>query len=335
MQTILAADIGGTKSELAVFSLDSGSTQPLAQKKYSNSDFSQITEVIARFIKESELCPQTACIAVAGVVSGRTAQMTNLPWEIDCDKLEKSFGFIKITLINDLTALCSSLPFLGPEDLHTIQEGISLGADVGGFIRGVVAPGTGLGEGLLVDVAGHYFAQGSEGGHSDFAPLDDEQLALFSWVRKQAQPVSYETLIAGPGLKHLYDFCIQYHKLAESPHVVQSMRGTRDRVPSIVSGAIDEPRCPLCEYTLSLFLSILGSEAGNLALKVYARGGMYLGGGILPRLIDKVSFSGLRDSFLKKGLMVDFMEKIPIHIIKRRDAALIGAFGFALKNMEL
>ncbi len=331
MQTILAADIGGTKSELAVFEMTGGSTEPLAQKKYNNCDFSQVTEVIARFVKESELMPQTACIAVAGVVSGRTAQMTNLPWEMNCDQLEKHFGFVQTTLINDLTAVCSSLPFLASEDLHTIQQGNSPG---GSCIRGVVAPGTGLGEGLLVDVGAHYFAQGSEGGHSDFAPIDDEQLALFSWMRKQTQQVSYETLIAGPGLKQLYDFCMQYHNVAESPHVVQSMRGIRDRVPSIVRGAIEEPRCPLCECTLTLFLSILGSEAGNMALKVYARGGMYLGGGILPRLIDKVSFSGLRESFLRKGLMVDFMKEIPVHVIKRRDAALIGAFGFALRNME-
>lgn len=330
MQTLLAADIGGTKSELAIFPMERGSTQPLVQKRYVNRKFSKLEDIIGRFLKESGLLPGSACIAVAGVVSGKKAQMTNLPWGVDCDRLEKEFGFRKTLLINDLTAVCYSLPLLGPDDLYTLQTGSS----EGGAIKTVVAPGTGLGEGLLVDGGGSFFAQGSEGGHTDFAPVNSEQLALLSWMRKKSQPVSYEMLIAGPGMAKLYDFCVQYHDLDESPLVIEAMGLTEDRVPAIVMGAVEEPRCPLCVLTVALFLSILGSEAGNVALKLYARGGVYLGGGILPRLVDKVSFIGLLNSFLNKGQMSDFMKEIPIHLIVKRDAALIGALGFALKNME-
>ena len=328
MTTLFAADIGGTKSELALFPLVGQDCVPLAQRRYFNGDYSHLEEIISHFLSETNQFPEIACIAVAGIVTGKRAKLTNLLWEIDCSRLEKRFGLKKTTLINDMTAVCSSLPLLAPEDLFTIQQGCS----GGGEVKGVVAPGTGLGEGLLVDINGQLLARGSEGGHTDFAPLDEEQFALLSWMQKKKRPVSYEMLIAGPGLANLYDFCREYHNLPETPQVVHSMQQAKDRIPVIVNSAIEEPHCPLCSHVLALFLSILGSEAGNLALKVYARGGIYLGGGILPRLVGKVSFDGFLDSFLEKGQMAGFMKDIPVYLIKRRDAALIGAAGFARKS---
>jgi len=333
METLLAADIGGTKTELAIFPRTGPACKSFAQQRFTNAEFTGVEEIIGHFFSVLDHPPRFACLAVAGVVSGDLAQLTNLPWKIDCRMLEKRFGFSQAVLINDLTAVCSSLALLEPADLMEIQAGDSLGGEV----RGVVAPGTGLGEGLLVDVGGRVFAHGSEGGHVDFAPVDEEQLALLAWMQKKIKPVSYETLIAGPGLAYLYEFCKEHHRFQESAWIVEAMNKATDKIPVIVSGATgihNKKICPLCRYVIDLFLSILGSEAGNLALKLYARGGIYLGGGILPRLMGRVKFDGFLQSFHDKGKMSAFMEGIPIHLILRKDAAVIGAAGYARQELK-
>ena len=218
-----------------------------------------------------------------------------------------------------------------PADLLQIQAGCAQDGEV----RGIVAPGTGLGEGMLVEVGGQLFARGSEGGHTDFAPVDEEQLALLSWMQKKIRPVSYEMLISGPGLANLYDFCKEYQQIQESAWIVEAMRGMKDRIPVIVGGAIHDAPCPLCSRVVELFLSILGSEAGNLALKLYARGGIYLGGGLLPRLVGHVEFDGFLQSFHAKGLMSGLMKEIPVSVILRKDAALIGALAYARQELKV
>ncbi|MGB3225743.1 MAG: glucokinase [Desulforhopalus sp.] len=332
MITLFAADIGGTKSELAIFPLAGSDSKALLQKRYSNAEFSGIEEIIEKFLAEADLLPQFGCLAVAGVVSDDRAQLTNLPWRVDCRLLEKRFGFHRVILINDLTAVCSSLFMLGKVDLLEIQS-----ADGHGEVRGVVAPGTGLGEGLLVEFGGKVYARGSEGGHSDFAPVDEEQLALLGWMQKKMQPVSYEALIAGPGLANIYDFYKEYHQMKESPWIVEAMHQAKDRIPVIVGGVtgkIGGKTCPLCRRVIDLFLSILGSEAGNLALKLYAKGGIYLGGGILPRLVKHVTFDGFLKSFQAKGQMSGLMKEIPVYLILRKDAALIGTVSFARQELK-
>lgn len=337
MATIFAADIGGTKSEVAVFPLNGADGGALMQRRYVNAEFSGIDRILEDFLAGVEQLPQLACLAVAGLVSGNRAQMTNLPWEIDCRRLEQRFGFSRVVLINDLTALGSSLTMLEPGDLLEIQA-VPGGT---GEVRGIIAPGTGLGEGLLIEYGGQEFVRGSEGGHTDFAPVDEEQLALLVWMRKKRQPVSYEMLIAGPGLANLYDFCREYHQIEETAWIVEAMRRAEDRIPVIVSGVIGatgssaEKPCPLCRHVIDLFLSILGSEAGNLALKLYAKGGIYLGGGILPRLIGHVQFDGFLQSFHAKGQMSGFMQEIPVNLILRRDAALIGAARYGRRDGRL
>ncbi|MBU1565099.1 MAG: glucokinase, partial [Proteobacteria bacterium] len=288
MATFFAADIGGSKSELAIFQEVDGKFPRLCQKRYRNAHFSGFEDLLAQFLDEFQHRAKMACIAVAGVVAGDRVQLTNLPWLIDSDSLKKHFGFQRVRLINDLTAVAASLAHLGPNDLADIQTG----ARDGGEIRGIIAPGTGLGEGLLLLAQGMTFARGSEGGHCDFAPVDDEQAALLAWMLKKQRPVSYEALIAGPGLAHLYYFCKEYHGIPETAEIAVAMAQAEDRIPVIVDGAVRQDGCPLCRRAVELFLTILGSETGNLALKLYARGGMYLGGGILPRLFGKIPFTG-------------------------------------------
>lgn len=333
METLFAADIGGTKSELAVFPLAGADGRPLSQKLYINSEYTGIEEIVEQFLAALDRVPRFACLAVAGVIKGDVAVMTNLPWKFDCRRLEKRFGFQQAILINDLTAVCSSLAVLDPADMLTVQAG----SGRGGEVRGVVAPGTGLGEGLLVEFAGQLFVRGSEGGHADFAPVDNEQLALLGWMRKKIQPVSYEDLVAGPGLVNLYGFCQEYHRIPESGWIVEAMAGVEDRTPIIVAGAkgdIGGTPCPLCKRAVALFLSILGSEAGNLALKLYADGGIYLGGGILPRLTKQFKFDGFLKNFNAKGRMSGLMKDIPVYLIQRKDAALAGAAHYARQELK-
>ncbi|MBW1634960.1 MAG: glucokinase [Deltaproteobacteria bacterium] len=180
-------------------------------------------------------------------------------------------------------------------------------------------------QGFLLENDDRFFFFFSEGGHVDFGPVDEEQVALLSWMQQRKNPVSYELLIAGPAIGDLYDFSKEFHNMQESPGISELIRGEKDRTPVIVGGAVAIEPCPLCRKTIDLFLSILGSEAGNLALKLYALGGIYIGGGIVPRLAGRVSFSGFISSFLNKGPMSDLMSKIPVQLIMRRDAPLLGA----------
>lgn len=330
--TLLVADIGGTKSDLAVFSAND-LRSPIYKQRFVNTQYSGVEEVVTQFMATAGVTPAVACFAIAGIVSGNKAQMTNLPWEVSGEQLTERFGFQKVLIINDLTAVASSLRYLDIENSLEVLPILS-GVHEKGAVSGVIAPGTGLGEGYVVDVCGKTFVTGSEGGHTGFAPVDEEQMALLSWMQNLLKPISYETLIAGPGIARLYDFCRVYHQMDESQDVIEDMAGKADRTPAIIRGVTRENQCPLCQKVIELFLRILGSEAANLALKLYAKGGIYLGGGILPRLVGHVSFDGFRENFLNKGPMSELMTEIPVMLLLNKDTALTGAAGYLVEFLE-
>jgi glucokinase len=321
MTTFLAADIGGTKCELAVFALTGDDCRPLASRRYPSRDHDGIDEIIALFLRQSGLRPRFASLAVAGVIGKKSAFVTNLPWIIEAERVAAAFGFARVVLLNDLTAVCASVPLLGPEDWIELQPGDG----EGGEMIAVIAPGTGLGEGLLVQSDSVFFPCGGEGGHSDFAPVNEEQQDLLQWMLQRGGPVSCEDLIAGPGIATLYDFLKETGREEESGAVAEALAGAVDRTPVIGTAALADRPCPLCRRTMELFLSILGSEAGNLALKTYARGGLYIGGGIVPRLAGQISFAGLLAAFRRKGKMEELMTAIPVRLITRKSSALLGA----------
>lgn len=330
--TFLVADVGGTKTDMAIFNALDLRT-PLQYQRFINARYSGLEEILGQFMAIAGSLPAVACFAVAGIVGENRARMTNLPWRLDCGHLKARFGFTSVVLINDLTAVANCLTSLdrdNPSEVYTILSG----GTVGGAVTGIVAPGTGLGEGYVVQLSGKTFVTGSEGGHADFAPVDAEQMALLSWMQKGQTPVSYESLVAGPGLVRLYDFCKDYHSMDESAVVLGDMAGKVDRTPSIVRGAIAPQPCPLCQRVIQLFLRILGSEAGNLALKIYAKGGIYLGGGLLPRLVNHVKFDGFRASFLNKGPMSAVMAEIPVKLLLNKDAALVGAAAYLAEFLK-
>ena len=327
MTTLLAVDIGGTKCELAVFSMADPDYVPLASRRYPSRDFGGIEEVIGLFLQETHLKPEYACLDVAGVTGQEVATVTNLPWLIDARRLTKEFGFRDTVLLNDMTAVCASIALLGKGDLLELQRG----EEQDGQMIAVIAPGTGLGQGFLLQSESLFFPRGSEGGHADFAPVDEQQIELLSWMKRKSQgPVSYEDLIAGPGIPSLYDFLRETGLTPESEDIRAALEGARDRTPVIINGALGSSPCPLCRATVELFLAILGSEAGNLALKLYAKGGLFIGGGIMPRLVGQVSFAGFLENFLRKGKMEKLMATIPVHLILNKQAALLGAARFGM-----
>lgn len=328
-KTLLAVDVGGTKCELAIFDVTGESYQPVARKRFLSADYERLEDVIALFLQETGATPGYSCMGIAGVVSDGVATVTNLPWVISERAVAHEFNLAEVRLINDLTAVCASLSLLKGEELMELQKGEAQA----GQLIGVVAPGTGLGEGVLIQGPDFFFPRGSEGGHTDFGPVDDEQTELLKWMLARRERVSYESLIAGPGVPNLYNFYHEHMGLAEMDHVREQMAAAADRTPVIFNNAFGDVPCPLCRRVVELFLKILGAEAGNLALKLYARGGIYIGGGIVPRIADKVSFDGFLENFLAKGKMAELMATIPVHLIRKKDAALIGAARFGRETL--
>lgn len=329
MAHLLAADIGGTKSDLAIFDLSQApNNPPLYRQRYQNTLFRNFDKILTEFLHTTNSpTPDYGCFGVAAVVHKGHARLTNREWVLNEKKLENSFGFTGVILINDLTAVCSGLPFLGKTELFQIQRGQVEEQGV----QAVIAPGTGLGEGYLIHRDGCFSPQGSEGGHCDFAPLNQEQSRLLSYLQQKFGSVSYELLCSGIGLPNIFDF-LATTNIDRDPERFKKIAATQDKAPDISEGAFGDSPCPLCSRTFSLFLEILGAEAGNLALKTYCTGGLFIGGGILPRIAEHISFDLFLNAFRKKEKMASLMESIPIHLILKSDTALLGtaAYGFQI-----
>lgn len=327
MPLLLAADIGGTKSELAIVDLlQTLATPPLFYKRYSNKEFPDFHAILADFLGNTP-APEYGCLGVAAVIKNNTAKLTNLDWILHREKLQETFALKQVWLINDLTAVCASVPLLQEDSLRTIQKGQP--AENG--IQAVIAPGTGLGEGFLIRQGGCFFPQGSEGGHCDFAPVNGEQEELLAFMQHKQKPVSYELLCSGLGIPNIFDF-FSRSDMPRDEARYSFISNSADRTPPIVEGAHAENPCPLCAKTVSVFLEILGAEAGNLALKTYATGGLFIGGGILPRIVNHISFAPFLENFRRKEKMEKLMESIPVHVIMKKDAALLGSISYGYQQ---
>ena len=324
--SLLAVDLGGSKCEMAVYHAADGSFSGFA--RYASRDFAGVEAVLRRYRDERGPLPKRLALAVAGVVDGADAYLTNLPWRLESENLRRTFALDSLLLVNDLTAVCAALPFFTADDLVVLQEG-EVHADAP---AAVLAPGTGLGEGMLFIGDDCRHALGGEGGHCDFAPATDEQIELLRFMRRHHESVSYEMLAAGPGMIHLYEFCRQTSDLAESPEVAARLADAADKTPIIVASALAADFCPLCRKTVALFLEILGAEAGNLALKIYARRGLYLAGGILPRMVGKISFAPFLAAFRNKKMMSTLLATIPIFLVRHPYPALVGVARLADKH---
>jgi glucokinase len=330
---LLTGDIGGTKTVLALFNEEEGPKKPLVQEKYPSGNYSSLHALVENFFEKTGERPLYAAFGVAGPVVNGVARITNLPWIIDEQKLGKSFHFKGVKLLNDLEAISNAVPVLEDEDLYAINSATMLQRGA----KGVVAPGTGLGEGFLVwnEEKGHYLAYSSEGGHASFAPADAQQGELWSFLLKKYGHVSTERVCSGLGIPNIYNFLKQSNFAPEPAWLSEELDGAADPTPVIIRAAQQPERpCSLCRETLRLFVAILGGEAGNFALKIMATGGVYLGGGIPPRIVPELEKGDFMDFFCSKGRMKDVLEKIPVYVIMNPGCALIGSACYGLKMVR-
>ena len=326
-QFLLAGDIGGTKTILALFSLEKGPSQPLFEVSYKSNAYSGLDPIIKDFFSQASATAATACFGVAGPVRDGRAIITNLPWQPDTRMLQSSHDFSQATLINDLVATGYAIPHLSQSDLFIVNEGMH--TPNGGI--GIIAPGTGLGEAIFTWEDSRYIPVPSEGGHSDFAPTSEIEIELLTFLNKRYGHVSYDRICSGRGLPGIYDFIKSHFQIVEPDWLTEKLASSEDRAPIIVNAALDDSKhCEICRKTLLMFVSILGGEAGNLALKGLTTGGMYVGGGIPPRILPFIQKEIFMTSFNNKGRMSYLLNDIPVKVIMNPKAALIGAASVGL-----
>jgi len=327
--TILAGDIGGTKTNLAVFSSLQGPDIPLAEATFPSGEFPSLESLVGEFLSRegNGIRIDRAVFGVAGPVIGGRSKITNLPWTMDESTLGKALGVSSVRLINDLLACAWAVPSLWAGDLHTLNRGVPEPKGA----KAVVAPGTGLGEAYLTWDGARYRAHSSEGGHAGFAPANDLETDLFRHLQRRFGHVSYERVCSGKGLLNIYNYLKDSGYAEASGRIAERPDDVSDPVPMIIGSALDADRpCRLCLGALNLFIAILGAEAGNMALKVMASGGVYLGGGIPPRILPALQKGPFMDAFRRKGRMSELMERIPVHVIMNPKAALLGAASYAM-----
>lgn len=324
---LLAGDIGGTKTRLAIFSPQAGPRAPLAEEVYPSDNYPGLEEIVLEFMARVAMPVERACFGVAGPVAQGHATITNLPWVMDEATLRARLNVGAVRLLNDLESIAYAVPNLGPEHLHTLHAGERL---PGGSIA-VIAPGTGLGEAYLTWDGHRYHAHASEGGHATFAPNNEQEIEMLRYLLQHFDHVSYERVCSGIGIPNIYGYLRDSGFAPEPDWLAEQLAAAEDPTPIIVNTALD-PAQPsaLCTETLDLFVRTLGAEAGNLALKIMASGGVYLGGGIPPRIVESLEHERFRRAFLHKGRHAALLARFPIHIILDPKAALFGATCYAL-----
>jgi glucokinase len=327
---ILAGDVGGTKVHLALYNFEGGRLEAVRDHRFPAHEFRTLDEVVDKFLtgdpendgKRGEIA--AACFGCPGPVRNGRLKLTNLPWTLDERDLQRSLSIEHIFLINDLEANGYGIPELRPESVFTLHEGDP--AAVGH--RGLIAAGTGLGQALLIWDGEAHRPIPSEGGHCDFAARNDREVALLQYLQCTLNGrVSWERVVSGLGIKNIYAFLRDVEKI-EEPAWLRERMAAED--PNAVIGkCAEDGSSPLCFETMKIFASAYGAEAGNIALKVLALGGMYLGGGIAPKMLKTLGDGGFEQAFLDKGRMSGLLQSIPVRVILDDSCALLGAAAFA------
>ncbi len=319
MTTVLAGDIGGTTTRLAYLNFENGKPTTEVEKHYLSREAGSLTEIVDRFIEEHGRQATHACLAVAGWVQNGRVRAPNLPWSADAAELTEALSLNKVALVNDLHANAMGIPALEPEEFAVLSEGKPSPT---GTIA-LVSAGTGLGEAAAIFDGAIHQPQASEGGHADFAPRTELEVELLLYLRSVYGRVSTERVLSGPGLRNIYQFMRDIKKRPETPAVVEAMQ---DGDPSaIITRAALNGSSPLCSEVLDMFVSLYGAEAGNTALRYLAVGGVYLGGGIAPKIIERLKGPGFMLSFANKGRLSPLLETIPVRVILNDRTALLGA----------
>jgi len=319
MNGILAADIGGTKT---LFQLSSGQGEVILEKEYISQQFASFDLVLAEFLGQDQVQKHqvtSACFAVAGPVSGRDANVTNLPWTLNADALESQFELDHVHLCNDFEAVGYGISCLNADDLFTLQEG----EEDKLAPRAIIGAGTGLGQALLLPDGNRWKVVATEGGHTDFAPIDRLQTLLLEHLIERFGHVSYERVVSGVGLVTIYEFLRAYQQCDENEGLRQAM--INDDAGAAISQFAVEHNDPLAAQALDMFIQIYGAQAGNLALTVSPRAGVYLAGGIAAKNLEQFKNGLFIQAFNAKGRMQPLMERIPVRIVLQPKVGLLGA----------
>jgi len=328
---ILAGDVGGTKVHLALYSFEGGRLKALRDQKFPAHEFARLDDVVHRFLGEGDGHAASdpkeilaACFGCPGPVRDGRIQLTNLPWQLDVRELRPSLGIEHVFLINDLEANGYGIPELAEDAVYSLHEGNA--AAVGN--RGLVSAGTGLGEALLIWDGKKHVPVPSEGGHCDFAARTDREIALLEYLRKTLNGrVSFERVVSGIGIKNIYAF-LRDDQGIEEPQWLRDRMAAED-ANAVIGKCAEDGSSLLCYETMQMFSAALGAEAGNVALKVLAMGGMYLGGGIAPKTLKTLEGGAFAQAFLDKGRLSSLLETIPVRVILDDTCALLGAAAYA------
>lgn len=324
---ILAGDIGGTKSLLAFFSPDGGPRAAVNEQSLPSRNYPGLEAVLQDFLRTARKAVKLACFGVPGpVVEGR-CETPNLPWRVDARELRRVVGS-NVVLINDLEATGCGIATLRPDEFVTLNEG---NPSPGGNAA-LIAPGTGLGEAILFWDGREHHPSASEGGHADFAPRNEQEIDLLRYLLKRYPHVSYDQVVTGRGLKQIYDSLRDTG--GKEPEWLKEELARADDPAPVISRAALEKRDALCGQALNLWVSIFGAEAGNLALKALATAGVYLGGGIAPKLLDKLKDGTFLAAFRDKGRLSSLVAQMPVRVILNEKTALYGAAAFALSQAQ-
>lgn len=333
---IIGGDVGGTKTNIALFdpvqhAPDRNAPRLIGQTTYPSGEHKGLEAIVDRFLADlGDARPnaiEVVCFGIAGPVLGGRSQTPNLPWVVDSTELAERFGFPNVTLINDLVATAEGISALKPDELCTLAEGKRPGAAASASgPAALIAPGTGLGMALLTPTGeGDYQVIASEGGHADLAPRTTDEIGLLRWLMERfPDHVSIERVVAGRGLFHAYRYLIDAGREGD-PTVADAIAADESNAPRLVSDNALDQRCPVCVRALELFVSIYGAAAGNLALVAMATGGIYLGGGITPKILPKLRDGSFVEAFVAKGRFRGLLETMPVHVILNPETAMLGA----------
>ncbi len=316
---VLAGDIGGTKTRIGVFEVGHDGARVIEEQTFASVEFGGLDEIVARFLGGRENSCSAACFGLAGPVTGRRVRITNLPWVVDADALEVATGIPSVALINDLEATAWGVTAMGDDALATLNSGRP-GAHGNGA---VIAAGTGLGEAGMFWDGRDMRPFGCEGGHASFSPTDELGDRLLLFLRDRYGAVSWERVLSGPGLADLYRFMLGEAGQSEPGWFVEAQR-LGDPTPAVSAAGL-EGECEVAARTLDVFARLYGEEAGNLALKLMATGGVWVGGGIAPKILPVLQGGAFLEGFFAKGRMRPLLESMPVYVVLDDRAALIGA----------
>lgn len=323
---LLAGDVGGTKTLLGLFERGIPRPRPIVIHAYTTLDFASLTEVLDAFARDvhQPFALDAAALGVAGPVVDNTARLTNVPWDISAASVTARFGATRVCLLNDLEAMGHSVEVLDGDDFTTLQDGLPASR----ANAALIAAGTGLGEALLHRMNGRLVPIPSEGGHADFGARTDRELELVRMLRERYGRASVEHVVSGRGLLNLHAFTHRGGECMATDSV------SDEEKPAHISAAAMTGRCQGCVEAMRMLATAYGAEAGNLALRGLALAGVYIGGGIAPKILPLLRSGFFMEAFRDKGEMADLVARVPVRVILNPDAGLLGAAVYAQSMLD-